>query len=240
MGRVTRTPDRLSGDLGWGLAVVFRAYVKAADTIADEIPGGNRGYQVLSAAALDDPGSQAAMAQRLGIDRTVMTYLLDDLESAHLVERQADPADRRTRRVVATPHGRDVLATLDERFAQAEQHLMGPLPPADQDQFRRLLREVAAHANDRDPVPSACDAVDDLTSRLFFLTRLEVTGQPSRTARVAHRPVRPGRAGDGAARSAQKVGGRAHTCTPAAHLHPCPQATCPQSAASDSVTSAIN
>jgi DNA-binding MarR family transcriptional regulator len=162
---VTETPDRLSGDLGWGLAVVFRAYVKAADTIADEIPGGNRGYQVLSAAALDDPGSQAAMAQHLGIDRTVMTYLLDDLESANLVERQPDPADRRTRRVAATDHGRSVLADLDERFAKAEQHLLGPLSPDDQSRFRRLLRELASHANDDDPVRTACDAVEDLKSR---------------------------------------------------------------------------
>ena len=78
---MTGTPDRLSGDLGWGLAVLFRAYVKAAEAIADDVPGGHRGYQVLSAAARDEPGSQAAMAQSLGIDRTVMTYLLDDLEA---------------------------------------------------------------------------------------------------------------------------------------------------------------
>ena len=31
MGGMTVTPDRLAGDLGWGLAVTFRAYVKAAD-----------------------------------------------------------------------------------------------------------------------------------------------------------------------------------------------------------------
>ena len=102
--------DRLSDDLGWGLAVVFRAYVKAADAVTDGIPGGHRGYQVLCAAARDEPGSQAAMAGRLGIDRTVMTYLLDDLEAADLVARRPDPADRRSRRVVATDHGRVVLA----------------------------------------------------------------------------------------------------------------------------------
>lgn len=162
---MTVTPDRLTGDLGWGLAVVFRAYVKAADAIAADIPGGNRGYQVLSAAARDDPGSQAAMAQRLGIDRTVMTYLLDDLESANLVERRPDPADRRSRRVVATEHGRCVLAGLDERFAQAEQHLLSALPGDDQANFRRLLREVATGANASDPVTSACDAVEDVKSR---------------------------------------------------------------------------
>lgn len=162
---MTGTPDRLSGDLGWGLAVLFRAYVKAAEAIADDVPGGHRGYQVLSAAARDEPGSQAAMAQSLGIDRTVMTYLLDDLEAARLVERHADPADRRSRRVVATGHGREVLTGLDERFALAESRLLAGLGEADQAEFRRLLREVAARANDSDPLASACDAVEGLTGR---------------------------------------------------------------------------
>src|ERR1700727_324059 len=92
--------DRLADDLGWGLAVVFRAYVKAADAVTDGIPGGHRGYQVLVAAARDESGSQAALAQRLGIDRTVMTYLLDDLEAADLVARQPDPLDPRPRRLI--------------------------------------------------------------------------------------------------------------------------------------------
>jgi DNA-binding MarR family transcriptional regulator len=58
-----------------------------------------------------------------------MTYLLDDLEAAKLVERQPDPADRRSRRVVATAHGREVLADLDARFARAEQHLLPASAP---------------------------------------------------------------------------------------------------------------
>jgi DNA-binding MarR family transcriptional regulator len=162
---MTVTPDRLAGDLGWGLAVVFRAYVKAADAATEGMPGGHRGYQVLCAAARDEPGSQAAMAQRLGIDRTVMTYLLDDLEAARLVERQPDPADRRSRRVVVTAHGREVLADLDARFARAEQHLLAGLPADQQPAFRALLASLAAHVNDLDPVLTACDAVDDLSAR---------------------------------------------------------------------------
>ena len=157
--------DRLSDDLGWGLAVVFRAYVKAADVVTDGIPGGHRGYQVLCAAARDEPGSQAAMASRLGIDRTVMTYLLDDLEAASLVQRQPDPADRRSRRVIATDHGRDVLADREARFTHAEQHLLGGLPAADQATFRALLRTLATHANAQDPVATACDAITDLAAR---------------------------------------------------------------------------
>jgi len=157
--------DRLADDLGWGLAVVFRAWVKAADAVTDGIPSGHRGYQVLCAAARDEPGSQAAMASRLGIDRTVMTYLLDDLEAADLVARQPDPLDRRSRRVAATAHGRDVLADLEERFRHAEQHLLAGLDPAAQTSFRALLRDLATHANALDPVATACDAITDLTAR---------------------------------------------------------------------------
>ena len=157
--------DRLADDLGWGLAVVFRAYVKAADAVTDGIPGGHRGYQVLVAAARDESGSQAALAQRLGIDRTVMTYLLDDLEAADLVARQPDPLDRRSRRIVATSHGREVLADLETRFGHAEQRLLAGLAPDDRPVFRALLRDLAAHANALAPIATACDAITDLTAR---------------------------------------------------------------------------
>jgi DNA-binding MarR family transcriptional regulator len=162
---MTVTTDRLAGELGWGLAVVFRGYVKAADAVTDGLPGGHRGYQVLSAAARDEPGSQAALAARLGIDRTVMTYLLDDLAEAGLVERRQDPCDRRTRLVVATGHGRTVLADLDKRFARAEQHILGGLPPDDQAAFRALLGTLATHVNSLDPVTTACDAVAEIGAR---------------------------------------------------------------------------
>src|ERR1700733_12114543 len=82
----------LSDDLGWALGVVFRGYVKATHEALADLPGGPRGYQVLAAAAGDEHGSQLALAQHLGVDRTVMTYLLDDLESAGLIERRPDPA----------------------------------------------------------------------------------------------------------------------------------------------------
>jgi DNA-binding MarR family transcriptional regulator len=153
--------DRLAGELGWGLAVVFRGYVKAADAVTEGLPGGHRGYQVLSAAARDEPGSQAALATRLGIDRTVMTYLLDDLVKADLVERRQDPGDRRTRLVVATDHGRTVLDDLDKRFTRAEQHILGGLSPED---LAAFLAALATHVNSVDPVATACDAVEDIST----------------------------------------------------------------------------
>ena len=95
-------PGPRRDDLGWGLGVVFLAYVTAAHAAVADLPGGPRGYQILAAAARGVVGSQLALAQQLGVDRTVMTYLLDDLEAAGLIERRPDPTDRRARHVVAT------------------------------------------------------------------------------------------------------------------------------------------
>jgi DNA-binding MarR family transcriptional regulator len=58
-----------------------------------------------------------------------MTYLLDDLEAASLIERCPDPADRRARRIVASQEGNDLLASLNDRLRAAEAHLLAPLAP---------------------------------------------------------------------------------------------------------------
>jgi len=155
----------LDGDLGWTLGVVFRAYLKATDTVMTGMPGGHRGYQVLTAAVSDEAPSQSALCERLGIDRTVMTYLLDDLERAGLVVRRPSPADRRTRTIVATDQGRALLDRLTERLGHAEQHVLAGLPAGDRTTLKSLLTRLATHANANDPLPDACAVVEDIRSR---------------------------------------------------------------------------
>lgn len=154
----------LDGDLGWTLGVVFRAYVKATNTVVGDLPGGHRGYQVLTAATRDQPHSQSALCQQLGIDRTVMTYLLDDLERAELVARKPSPTDRRTRHVIATETGRARLADLDRRLARAETHVLSGLSRAEQKSLKALLTQLAAHVNALDPVDSTCAVVEDIAA----------------------------------------------------------------------------
>jgi DNA-binding MarR family transcriptional regulator len=148
----------LSSDLGWALGVVFRSYLKAANAALADVPGGPRGYQVLAAAIRGEPENQVALALHLGVDRTVMTYLLDDLEGAGLIERRPDPADRRARHIGATAAGRDLLDDLDQRLRAAEHHVLAGLDKDDdQGAFRALLRQLATHANALDPVRGTCD-----------------------------------------------------------------------------------
>jgi DNA-binding MarR family transcriptional regulator len=148
----------LGDDLGWMLGAVFRSYRDAAKAVMGELPGGPRGYQVLRFAAEESSATQLAIAQQLGIDRTVMTYLLDDLVRAGLVERRADPSDRRARHVVATEAGRTRLAHLDEQLRSAEQAVLGPLSAEEATAFRGMLRRLAFQVEDYTPATACTEA----------------------------------------------------------------------------------
>ena len=156
----------LEQDLGFTLGVIFRAYLKAANAVVREIPGGPRGYQILVAAIQQQADGQGALAQRLGVDRTVMTYLIDDLEQAGLVERRADPLDRRSRHIVATSQGQRAWADIEQRLQAVEDHVLGALSSPERATFRDLLQRLAAHANALDPVASACEVVTDVDDAL--------------------------------------------------------------------------
>ncbi|WP_424528768.1 MarR family winged helix-turn-helix transcriptional regulator [Sphaerisporangium viridialbum] len=171
-------PDALDTDLGWTLGVVFRAYVKSANALFRDLPGGPRGYQVLAAAAQELPGGQGALAQRLGIDKTVMTYLVDDLENAGLVQRRPDPADRRNKRIVATERGRTTWQATQVSLDHTEEHILAPLDPADRAMFRELLQRLAVRAQTLDPVADTCQIVTDIAPEVP----------------AAHTPPRPRRA----------------------------------------------
>jgi DNA-binding MarR family transcriptional regulator len=126
-------------DLGWALGVVSRAYLRAITRVLDDQPGGLRGYQVLVAAAHGKPRSQAKLAQLLGVDRTAMTYLIDDLERAGFIERKPDPGDRRSRQITITETGSQQLTSLGSAVRAAEDDVLAPLDAADRSTFRSLL-----------------------------------------------------------------------------------------------------
>ena len=156
-------------DLGWALGSVTRSYLRAAKKAVAGIPGGPRGYLVLATAGRGEPKSQVALAQHLGIDRTAMTYLLDDLEQAGLVERRPDPTDRRARHVVITQTGRELLNELKRRLRDAEENLLQPLDEEERRVLRTLLHRLAISLAPADPcqVMKAIEAqdVDDAPAR---------------------------------------------------------------------------
>jgi DNA-binding MarR family transcriptional regulator len=138
--------EGIDADLGWALAIVSRAFrLRAGESMAD-LPGGPRGFLVLTAVAQGPPRSQLALAQQLGVDKTVMTYLLDVLETAGVVTRRPDPADRRARQIAITAHGSGLLLEFGQRLAEAEHRLLASLSDAEGTVFRDLLGRVARSA----------------------------------------------------------------------------------------------
>jgi len=152
--------DDRHADLGWHLGVLLRAYHATVGEALAGVPHGPRGYQVLVSVAEGDQPTQLALAERHGIDRTVMTYLVDDLVAAGLVERQQNPADRRARRVVATPEGRRRLAAWARDVHDAEEQLLESLSPEDRRAFRSLARRVACDLRDVDADADPCTVAE--------------------------------------------------------------------------------
>ena len=150
-GAVSDAAERTDVDLGWALGTLNRAYLRAADCAVSCIPGGGRGYLVLAPAGRGEPKSQLALAQHLGVDRTVMTYLLDGLEQAGLVERRPDPADRRARRVTITDSGTTLLGEVRTRLHDVEEEVLAPLDEPDRTTLRTLLRRLATAVAPADP-----------------------------------------------------------------------------------------
>ncbi|WP_344085106.1 MarR family winged helix-turn-helix transcriptional regulator [Luedemannella helvata] len=135
-------------DLGWALGTLLRAYRESLPPTMGEFPHGVRGYQTLCEVVSRQQPSQLALANRLGIDPTVMTYLIDDLVAADLVERRPNPADRRQRQIIATAGGREAIATLCGQVTAAEAVVLAALDEKERLDFRRLLLKAACgHAD---------------------------------------------------------------------------------------------
>jgi DNA-binding MarR family transcriptional regulator len=136
----------LESDLGWAVRMVSSAFPVVANSAVADLPGGARGYLVLAAVASGEARSQLALAQQLGLNKTVLTYLLDDMESAGLTARRQDPADRRARQIVITEQGEKALARAQELLSVAEGRLLADLTSGEAKQFRGLLERVARTA----------------------------------------------------------------------------------------------
>lgn len=151
MAEMTAVPERTASraeraDLGQALGSLLRRYLEGARQAVEDVPGGPRGFQVLSIADEGACSNQATIALRLGIDRTVMTYLVDDLEKAGLVTRRPDPADRRARQLVLTAKGTKALRALSKRIGDVERDVLGGLSDDEAQVFRSLLARVTADA----------------------------------------------------------------------------------------------
>lgn len=146
--------------LGWSIGVLFRSWQQCVSAALEHVPHGGRGFQILETLAEGEPPTQAALGLHLGIDRTVLTYVIDDLVREGLVERRTDAADRRVRRLALTDQGRECLEGLQTAVASSEEQLFAGLSPEDRAAIARLLPRAAASIHSGEE--HACTIVREL------------------------------------------------------------------------------
>ncbi|BCJ58769.1 MarR family winged helix-turn-helix transcriptional regulator [Micromonospora endophytica] len=87
--------------------------------------------------------SQQGLASSLQLDGTNVVGLLNELESAGLIERRRAPEDRRRHVVRLTRNGAKRLNEAEYALAGAEDEVLGALGPAERDTLYDLLRRAA-------------------------------------------------------------------------------------------------
>jgi MarR family transcriptional regulator, lower aerobic nicotinate degradation pathway regulator len=136
-------PRALRRSLGFLLA---KAAQRGAALVAEALePSGlkARHYGVLVTLAEDDGLTQQELGQRLSIDRTTITAVVDDLQRRGYALRKPDPSDRRAYNVSLTEAGRQGLADIKPRVEQAVHVFEAALSPTQRRQMARLAVRLA-------------------------------------------------------------------------------------------------
>jgi DNA-binding MarR family transcriptional regulator len=92
-----------------------------------------------------DPGvTQQALCDLLGMFPSRLVGLLDELEKMKLIERRADPADRRTYALHLTKAGQDMLSEIAKLARQHQDDLCAALSEKERALLAEMLSRIVA------------------------------------------------------------------------------------------------
>lgn len=99
-------------------------------------------FDLLANLEREDGQTLAALSRRMLVTAGNLTGLVDRAERDAVVERRADPSDRRLSRVYLTAKGRELIIGLLPTHGAHITHLLDGLDPADRKDLRRLLGKL--------------------------------------------------------------------------------------------------
>lgn len=101
-------------------------------------------YAVLK--CLWDENGQTArkLAERLSLDGSTITGILDRMEQKGLIEKMADPKDRRALQVMLTPAGRKLEEPLSQVIINANRKALFKLDDKQAEALKQLLQDIGA------------------------------------------------------------------------------------------------
>jgi DNA-binding MarR family transcriptional regulator len=103
-------------------------------------------FSLVNVIGARDGAIQQELGAAMGIDRTTMVSLVDQLERAGLAKRRTSAKDRRAREVAITPKGRRVLARARQLIAQTEDEVLAGLTVEQRRDLLTLLRRALESA----------------------------------------------------------------------------------------------
>lgn len=138
-------------NLGSMLADTSRLLRRSFDVRARDIGVTRAQWQVLTTLLRHEGVNQGGLAELLDVDPITVCRMVDRLQDAMLVERRADPADRRSWRLFLTPRAHDLLAQLRPLADALIEEALAGIDLAERDQLRDLLDRVRENLS-RPPV----------------------------------------------------------------------------------------
>ena len=136
MSRPARPP------LGRHLSSVSRAVSRAFDEVLAEAGGSLPVWLVLISLKSRPLASQRELAEAVGIQGATLTHHLDTMETAGLVTRRRDPANRRLHLVELTPAGEALFLRLRDAATAFDRRLRAGLSESDVGQLEALLTRL--------------------------------------------------------------------------------------------------
>jgi DNA-binding MarR family transcriptional regulator len=135
-------PEQLADRIGFLVAKSHAVCHAMANEALSPLDLHIKEYAVLNVLHGMGAMSQQALGETLGVDRTTMVAVMDELERKQLVRRSRNPADRRAYALAITDPGVEVLRRARRLLTAAERKLLAPLSAAEADQLRDLLRRL--------------------------------------------------------------------------------------------------
>ncbi|WP_258067045.1 MarR family winged helix-turn-helix transcriptional regulator [Arthrobacter sp. GMC3] len=135
----------IGNDLGFLLAKLHATGSQLTNVTLAEFGLKERSFSVLALACWDRHPTQREMAALLTLDPSQIVALIDELESAQLVERKPGIMDRRQRILLATAKGRRVYSDARAAVGETERAQLGALTPEEAETVKSLLRKVLLH-----------------------------------------------------------------------------------------------
>lgn len=155
--------SKLDQEIFDALAEFFAQTLQRAEHIADEfaVPV----FCMKAMHLLDESLAMKELGKRMHCDASFVTVIADALEQRGLAKRAPNPADRRIKNLVLTPHGLDLKDRM-ERALLGQMPWSGTLDAHEREVFLALLRKMTGAGSSTPTPPTGGERAGEVSDTL--------------------------------------------------------------------------